>query len=620
MVNPSLTVNPLKVHDGSLGLHRQTQENLENAELDPKTVPPDRLNARLSKSSQYPKDEPVAKNSREVQYRALYLRAKEDYEKLSKAYLTLKQSHAVPKNVLRGHKVHHNDRLCEAPKERAGSDVTTLENICSPEASQGSSSNPLVSSFLHPTSDSSKPCSLPLAEPRKKDQNLHRCRRTKQVGEETYLDHLQPSDPADQIVRNPVFPQEEPQAKHQCTKSTPKSTGTEDVITPEDKKVCLEECLSKSDSDEPIFISERSVKRKRPAPQDTSVSYGNLGIDVRLKSEPRSSSPQPTLAYQSLTRPNDSIDLDDVGDRTLTPRKRRRVWATSGQTCGNVLGAIDANRRMLPSTSDSFINQQCIIQTPQKSHERTCGTNHGLSSEHESQRDTKTKRLAESKWGVRDYDDQKVVKRSNLPSSSSHSVTERKREEATEMRAPPRNLPLSMLYPEDFRLNPQHNQGLTYAYSEVVRGQDARKCLDGCTRPGCCGNLLRKAIEIGGYIAPQRTRLSSTIKGNDDVKEGQGLLDEYLGDMKSRLSAMSRAEWKELLLQAQTEKFAKQFGKHRCAAYGRASTPPGFWNTDMPTTQEEVENRKCANEMEREKVGTMYREAMRPNGRYMLRD
>ena len=40
----------------------------------------------------------------------------------------------------------------------------------------------------------------------------------------------------------------------------------------------------------------------------------------------------------------------------------------------------------------------------------------------------------------------------------------------------------------------------------------------------------------------------------------------------------------------------------------------------MPTTQEEMENRKAAQAMEREKVEDMYREAMRPDGRYKFRD
>jgi hypothetical protein len=40
----------------------------------------------------------------------------------------------------------------------------------------------------------------------------------------------------------------------------------------------------------------------------------------------------------------------------------------------------------------------------------------------------------------------------------------------------------------------------------------------------------------------------------------------------------------------------------------------------MPTTQEVEEDRKAARKMERHKVEEMYREAMRPGGRWTFRD
>ena len=98
------------------------------------------------------------------------------------------------------------------------------------------------------------------------------------------------------------------------------------------------------------------------------------------------------------------------------------------------------------------------------------------------------------------------------------------------------------------------------------------------------------------------------------------ILRDYLGtDAQSHLRRMGQEERKETLLKAKTKLFANEYGKHR-QAYGRASSPPGFWRTDMPSTQEEEEDRRLAGERERERVGEMWREAMREGGAWRFRD
>ena len=691
-VNQSSTLASKKDDDGHLGLNNQSKENLENVEVDPKTVPPDGVNAPVSILFQHVQDERSARTQRETQYRALYLRAKDDYEKLSRSYLKLKQSYAVSKNAFRLQEIYINDLLYQINKKRVNKDTSAGGNSCYSEIPRASSLNLLLSSFSHPSSEVSKTSLSPLAELRKADQTLNRGTGTKDtVEEKTLKDNNQFRDPADQADRK-LVPLQELQANHDLTKFT--------------QNLSARECLSGDDSDEPIIVSERSLKRKRPgikqhntsnAAKDTDVSNDRLANPLRLKSEPEFSSPHSTVAHQSLVKPNDSIDLDDVGDRTFTPRKRRRVWAcqsgeedisctredeggvrllaeaatytkyppspkgrigyhsrtpdspleshifsqdricnpetTSGQTRRSVLGVLDPNRRMLTNSNDPTPNQECAIQPSQNSRDSTFNINHGPPGIDEIYRATESKWSAKRAATLGDYDDEMNAERPNLPPLSSHFETgskHEKRRSVIEALEPP----VSRLYPEDFKLNPQRNHGLNYAYSEVIRGQDARKCLNGCTRPGCCGTLLRKAIEIGGYISPPQSRLSSAFNNtnNDDQAEedkdqdqDQLLLDEYLGTVTHRLKPMPEADRKELLLQAQTEKFAKQYGKHRTGGAGggvyggRASTPPGFWNADMPTTPEEVENRKLANEMERRKVELMYREAMRPNGQYLLR-
>lgn len=745
MVNQNSTLTSKNDDDRHLAWNNQGKENLDNAEVDPKTVPPNGLKAPVSISSQHVQDEHSAKTEREIQYRALYLRAKEDYEKLSRSYLKLKESYAASKNAFRLQEMYINDLSYKINKNGVNMDTTTVENTPYSEIPRPSSLNLLLSSFSHPTSEVSNTSLLPLAEPRQEDQALNRGIGIKNTAEEKILkDNKQIRDPADQAVRKLTALQEQ-LVKQELAKFTQNTSAREcpsendsdeqknlkdnkqirdpadqanRKLTPQQElqvkhelakftqNISARECLSENDSDEPIIISERSLKRKRPgskqhnasnAAKDTNVSNDRLANPLRLKSEPEFSSPHSTVAHQSLVKPNDSIDLDDVGDRTFTPRKRRRVWAcqsgeedirctredeggvrllaevathtkyppspttriryhsrtpdsplkshifrqnrtcnpesTSGQTRRDVLGVLDPNRRMLPNSNDPMPNQQWAVQPSQNSHDGTFDMNYGPPGLDEIYRVTESKWSAKGAAILRDYDDEMNTERPNLPPLSSLFEMGRKDEKrgsVIEALEPP----VSRLYPEDFKLNPQRNHGLSYAYSEVIRGQDARKCLNGCTRPGCCGTLLRKAIEIGGYISSPKPRLCSAFNNTNnedeaeedkDKSQDQQLLDEYLGTVEHRLKPMSEADRKELLLQAQTEKFAKQYGKHRTSGTGggiyggRASTPPGFWNADMPTTQEEIENRKCANEMERRKVEMMYREAMRPNGQYLLR-
>ena len=70
----------------------------------------------------------------------------------------------------------------------------------------------------------------------------------------------------------------------------------------------------------PIIISERSLKRKRG-----TRNTGEGPKSPRVKDEITSSSPLSIDFLRRLGEPNDSIDLDDVGDQLTTPRKRQRM-------------------------------------------------------------------------------------------------------------------------------------------------------------------------------------------------------------------------------------------------------------------------------------------------------
>lgn len=172
--------------------------------------------------------------------------------------------------------------------------------------------------------------------------------------------------------------------------------------------------------------------------------------------------------------------------------------------------------------------------------------------------------------------------------------------------------PASRLSLDDFRINPDYNNGLDYAYRDVVRGREKRKCLAGCTDPSCCGKGFRALAEIA---TPIRDNLAPAQR-----EEENKLLTEFLGRDAARLiKHMGKEERRETLIKAKTRELANKHGKHR-HAYERRKSPPGFWRADFPTTQEEAEDREKAKVFERDLVQKRYEEAMRGGGKWIFKD
>lgn len=176
---------------------------------------------------------------------------------------------------------------------------------------------------------------------------------------------------------------------------------------------------------------------------------------------------------------------------------------------------------------------------------------------------------------------------------------------------PLRTRPVQTLNLEDFKINLNYNQGYSYAFNEVVRGNDARRCLQGCTRPECCGNKLRAMAELS--VDNGRPRTLSQEERDEE------LIADFMGGNAHKIGNMSTAEKKEMFLQAKTWEMANKNGKHR-HAYERMRSPPGFWETDFPTTQEEMVNREKSKALMRDEVQQRYQQAMRPGGAYVFRD
>lgn len=171
---------------------------------------------------------------------------------------------------------------------------------------------------------------------------------------------------------------------------------------------------------------------------------------------------------------------------------------------------------------------------------------------------------------------------------------------------PLRSRPVNRLNLAHFKVNSKYTGGYDYAYEEVVRGREKRKCLPGCSNLDCaCGGKFRA--------------LAETLPPDPNISENDLLL-EFLGpqseEMIRTLTPLARTN---LVHEARARRLANQYGKHR-VAFERPSTPPGFWQTDMPSSQSDREIREQARLRERNEVEKRHQEAMRGNGRWLFAD
>ncbi|KAF8540777.1 hypothetical protein BDD12DRAFT_831976 [Trichophaea hybrida] len=139
-----------------------------------------------------------------------------------------------------------------------------------------------------------------------------------------------------------------------------------------------------------------------------------------------------------------------------------------------------------------------------------------------------------------------------------------------------------------FKINPAANQGLNYAYHEIVRDREERRCLPGCTRACCRG--LGKFIEAAGLPLTQRR------------------------GPKWRSSSPAPSQQPE-----DEEVFVDRYGRHR-EAFPRRVSPPGFWESDMPDTPTLKKQHEEADRIERKKVEMRRKEAEKGDkGKFMRR-
>jgi hypothetical protein len=460
-------------------------------------------------------------------------------------------------------------------------------------------------------------------------------------------------------------------------------------------------------SDTPIIISSRSVKKRK---NRSGTGSNDSGSYAKVKVEILTSSPIGLAGLQNLF-PQESMDLDEIGEKMNTPKKRRqaiqashykndsttykRLPAESVQAIGlqrggskaQTKGSLSAlqptspNKQILPRTSGkerepkrrrleermrgavifgedgendvtSKIGSETEIQTenPLKLPANAAELQRRLSDlleEPSSEKEvltptrplafsTATAQLRARATPVGKYEIPTPLTRHqvgagampntlaasrDVPQSEHKPSTAKKRTARTPKdigafnadgpsKEPLRARPVHLLGLEHFKVNPSFNQGSDYAFTDVVRGRELRKCLPGCTKPECCGDKFRKFIEF------TRAHEQQTFSQEE---ENVRLLEDYLGDNKGRLRSMTQREKEELLIQAKARELANKASKHR-HAYERRRSPPGFWRSDFPSTQELLSDRQEAANRERELVQERYEEAMRPGGRWLFRD
>lgn len=178
---------------------------------------------------------------------------------------------------------------------------------------------------------------------------------------------------------------------------------------------------------------------------------------------------------------------------------------------------------------------------------------------------------------------------------------------------PFRARPLQRLSLNQFKINPETNEGLDFAYQDVVRNHHARKCLSGCTDK-CC---------VDKWRALAHTLYNTDNRGEETLDQqisNNSLLLDMLGpNSEEKIRTLTPAARANLIEEARVREIAARYSKHR-AAHPRAASPPGFWDADMAGSQETAANREKADKLEREEVERRYQDAMRGNGRWIFAD
>jgi len=413
-------------------------------------------------------------------------------------------------------------------------------------------------------------------------------------------------------------------------------------------------------SDPPVVVSERSVRKRKLDETDTREADSR-----RVKREETNSLDTGIMADVCHFSPAGTLDLDEPSTRLVDTPRKRRAYAIESVADGvapldlNILQLRDPNiqswkarevplKRGLSRALASVAEDGVVYKTNPTSRKQSdsvgsitpqTGKLKELLEERPTRTETPIIRSASRELIRRDKvsrEDHYVPPR-QLPfdrairKSAKQSASDlvegsdqiQDRPTASSSAEMPRHLqfvgtsaprlrfkPQSELRLDNFKINPKSNDGYRYAYSEVVRNRDERSKLPGCVDPACCGPAFRELA-----LAERGTGPRTSEEQAADMQ----LLERFLGDESYRLFTMTKEEKDELWLKAKTQEIADRSGKHR-HRFTRMRSPPGFWRTDFPSTQEIAEEKEEALRRAREAIQERYREAMKPEGRWKFRD
>ncbi|KAI9725647.1 MAG: hypothetical protein M1828_002932 [Chrysothrix sp. TS-e1954] len=199
---------------------------------------------------------------------------------------------------------------------------------------------------------------------------------------------------------------------------------------------------------------------------------------------------------------------------------------------------------------------------------------------------------------------------------------------------PLRTLPLADLTLDSFRLNPSHksNDFSTHPFQDTARTSASKSCLPGCIRQSCCGaqwhsmaSLISTsprsplALKLQTHLEKLNI-LPPTPSSATTLQMENCLLAHHLtGSSFLPLPPLTSQQRAKHLQDARAKILADMYGAHK-QRFERPKTPPGFWRVGFPSTQEGVEDRRIAEEEEREKVRERWVEARREGGRWRFRD
>ncbi|GKZ22716.1 hypothetical protein AbraIFM66951_004212 [Aspergillus brasiliensis] len=354
------------------------------------------------------------------------------------------------------------------------------------------------------------------------------------------------------------------------------------------------------------YLGRPTVLQSIDGNTSTNRSDQRLGTSAAQGPKPRPKYPISAMAEDGEENDAEAATSNRFGMSAIEARSPRPDPGKEGQSAlqrleGLLEGPVPAKQQLQPKSAIEEFTRSRTVQSSLSLTGRTQSHTSDYSRRIQANAESETLQV-----------DSKPDTEHELTQATSSLGSEAQRIKENAARIPYRNLPLHCLELSHFKINSNYNQGVDFAFSSVIRTTDERKCAKGCMRPGCCGGKFHAMARLGGL-------LTNAASNKDREQEEREILEDYLGEERHILSKLSTEDRESLLQEANARLIANRFGKHK-HHHQRSGSPPGYWRTDMPDTQELQRDHEEAREIEREKVRDRYREAMRPGGLWKFAD